>query len=77
MMHHWPKGASYLVLHSSLFRPDGAVYYDYIATNSIKSLLISSKYILNDPNTNHCWVNIAHTSKCIKNSDAHVQRQIV
>ena len=29
-----------LALHSSLFGPDGTVDYDYIITNSIKSLLI-------------------------------------
>ena len=35
--------ASYLALHSSLFEPDGAVNYDYIITNSIKSLLLGSQ----------------------------------
>ena len=34
-------GGSYLALHSSLFGPDGTVNYDYIATNSISSLLMA------------------------------------
>ena len=46
--------ASYLTLHSSLLGPDGAVNYDYIVTNSINSLLIGSKCILNGAHTNHC-----------------------
>ena len=46
--------ASYLVQHSSLFGPDGAVNYDYIVTNSINSLLIGSKCIPNGAHTNHC-----------------------
>ena len=46
--------ASYLVLHSSLFGPDGAVNYDYIVTNSINSLLIGSRCIPNGTHTNHC-----------------------
>ena len=48
------QGASYLAQHSSLFGPDGTVNYDYIVTNSIKSLLIGSKYITNGTHTNHC-----------------------
>ena len=40
MAHQLPQRASYLALHSSSFRPDGTVNYDYIVTNSIKSLLI-------------------------------------
>ena len=52
--------ASYLVLHSSLFGPDGAVNYDYIVTNSINSLLIASRCIPNAAHTNHC---LAHASK--------------
>ena len=46
--------ASYLAQHSSLFGPDGAVNYDYIITNSINSLLISSRCIPNGAHTNHC-----------------------
>ena len=46
--------ASYLALHSSLFRPDDAVNYDYIITNSINSLLIGSRCIPNGARTNHC-----------------------
>ena len=59
---------SHLALHSSLFGPDGAVNYDYIVTNSINSLLIGSRCILNGAHTNHFWVNLAQTSKLIKNS---------
>ena len=43
--------ASYLALQSSLFGPDGAVNYDYIVTNSINSLLIGSRCILNGTHT--------------------------
>ena len=60
--------ASYLVLHSSLFGPDGTVNYDYIITNSINSLLIGSKCLTSGPYINHCWANLAHASKHIKNS---------
>ena len=42
---------SYLALHSSLFGPDGTVNYDYIVTNSINSLLIGSRCILNGTHT--------------------------
>ena len=48
------QSAAHLALHSSLFGPDGAVNYDYIVTNSINSLLIGSKCILNGAHTNHC-----------------------
>ena len=66
--------ACYLALHSSLFGPDSAVNYDYIITNSItcNSLLICSRCLPNGAHTNHCWANLSHTSKCIKNSDACV-----
>ena len=63
---------SHLAQLSSLFGPDGTVNYDYIATNSINSLLIGSKCIRNGTLTNHCWANLAHASKVIKNSDVHV-----
>ena len=33
---------------------DGAVNYDYIVTNSINALLISSRRIPNGAHTNHC-----------------------
>ena len=46
--------ASYLALHSSLIGPDGAVNYDYIATNSLTLLLIGSRYIPNGAYINHC-----------------------
>ena len=36
-MVHTIDPKSYLVLHSSLFGPDGAINYDYIVTNSINS----------------------------------------
>ena len=49
-----PQRASYLALHSYLFGPDGAVNYDYIVTNSIKSLLIGSRYIPIGAHTNRC-----------------------
>ena len=45
--------ASFLALHSSHFGPDGTVNYDYIVTNSINSLLIGSRCILNGTHTNH------------------------
>ena len=48
------QSASYMTLHSSLFGPDGAINYDYIVNNSINSLLIGSRCIPNDSNTNHC-----------------------
>ena len=41
--------ASYLALHSSLFRPDCAVNYDYIVTDSINSLLAEDVYSPNLP----------------------------
>ena len=54
MMHHWAKGAFYLALHSSLFGPDGQFIMIILSTDSIKSLLIGSKCIPSDTNTNHC-----------------------
>ena len=46
--------ASYLALQSSPFGPVvHAVNYDYIVTNSINSLLIGSRCILNGAHTNH------------------------
>ena len=48
MAHHWRKELS------SLFGPDGTVNYDYIDTNSIKSLLIGGRCIPNGTHTNHC-----------------------
>ena len=50
----------------------GTVNYDYIVTNSINSFLIDSKCIPNGTHTNHCWANLAHASKLIKNSDVLV-----
>ena len=50
----WCTIGSKSSLHSSLFRPDEAVNYDYIVTNSIKSLLIGSRCIPNGAHTNHC-----------------------
>ena len=64
--------ASYLALHSSLSGPDGTVNYDYIINNSINSLLIGSRWIPNGAHTNQRWVNLAHTSKHIKNFNVHV-----
>ena len=58
---------SYFELHSSLFGPDGAINYDYDVTNSINYLLIGSRCISNVAHTNHCWANLAHASKDIKN----------
>ena len=48
------QSASYLSVHSSLFGPDGAVNYDYIVTNSINYLLISSRCIPNGTHDSHC-----------------------
>ena len=38
----------------------------YIVTNSINSLLIGSRCVLNGAHTNHFWANLAQTSKLIK-----------
>ena len=54
-------------LHSSLFGPDGTVTYDYIVTNSI-NWLVGPWCIPDGAHTNHCWANLVHASKCIKNS---------
>ena len=54
------------------FWASGAVNYDYILTNTIKSLLIGSICIPNGTHTNHCWANLPHASKHIQNSDLHV-----
>ena len=67
--------ASYLAQNSSHFEPDGAVNYDHIVTNNIKSLLIGSRCILNGTHTNNCCSNLAHTSKHIKNCDVHIIHQ--
>ena len=50
----------------------GTVNYDYFVTNSINSLLIGSKCILNGAHTNHFGANFAHASKLIKISDVHM-----
>ena len=42
----FPKSASGLAQHSSLFEPGGTVNYDYIVTNSINSLLVGSRCIV-------------------------------
>ena len=42
--------------------------YDYIVTNSINSLLISSRCIPNGAHINHFRANLAHASKYIKKS---------
>ena len=49
----------------------GAVNYDYIVNDSINSLLIGSRCFPNGTHTKHCWANLAHASKHIKNSDVH------
>ena len=63
--------ASYLALQSSLFGPVVQVHIIMIilSLNSINSLLICSRCIPNGTHTNHCWVNLAHASKLIKNPD--------
>ena len=48
--HHWPK--ELLSCHSTVLSL-GAVNYDYIVTNSINSLLVSSRCIPNGARTNH------------------------
>ena len=68
----WAQRAFYLAQHSSHFGTDGTVNYDYIVTNNINCLLIGSKCIPNGAHTNHCWANLAHASKHIKNCDVHV-----
>ena len=69
--HTVPK--SFLFPTVQLFRwASGAVNYDYIITNSIKSLLIGSICISCGAHTNHCWANLAHASKHIKNSDQDI-----
>ena len=68
--------ASYLVLHSSLFEPDGSVNYDYIVTNSINSLLIGSTCIPNGAHT-----NLAHAQNVSKTqtnpNNEHRQSKII
>ena len=59
--------ALYLALHSSFFGPDGAVTYDII-TNSINSLLISSRCIPKGAHNNHCWRKLTHAWNLINNS---------
>ena len=49
-----PKSFLFGTAQFPLFGPDGAVNYDYIVTNSINSLLIGSRCILNGAHTNHC-----------------------
>ena len=46
----------------------GAVNSNYIVTNSINSLLIGSRCILNGAQTYHFWANLAHAPKLIKSS---------
>ena len=49
MAHHWVK--ELLIWHCTvLFGPNGAANYDYIITNSINWLKLSS----NGTHTNHC-----------------------
>ena len=48
-----PKSFLFSTAQFSLWA-NGAVNYDYIVTNSIKSLLIGSRCILNGTHTNHC-----------------------
>ena len=50
----------------------GAVNFDYIVTNSISSLLIGSRCILNGAHTNHFRANLAHASRRSKNPDLHI-----
>ena len=68
MAHHWPKD---LIWHCTVLSlwAIGAVNYDDFITTTIKSLLIGSRCIPNGAHTNYCWANLAHASKCIKNSD--------
>ena len=46
--------ASYLDTAQFSLWASGAVNYDYIVTNGIKSLLIGSRCIPNGTHTNHC-----------------------
>ena len=48
-----PKSFLFGTVHFSHWA-SGAVNYDYIVTNSIKSLLIGSRCIPNGSHTNHC-----------------------
>ena len=48
-----PKSFLFGTVQFSLWA-SGAVNYDYIVTNSIKSLLIGSRRIPNGAHTNHC-----------------------
>ena len=63
-----PKSLLFGTAQFSLWA-SGTINYDYILTNSINSLLIGSRCILNGAHTNHFWANLAQTSKLIKNSD--------
>ena len=57
---------AYLALHSSLFGP---VVQLIIIQLSLTASLIGSRCIPNGTHTNHCWANLAHNSKFIKNSE--------
>ena len=46
----------------------GAVNYDYIVTNSINSLLIGSRCILNGVHTNHFGPKLQNLSKDLHNN---------
>ena len=59
----------YFALVSSLFETDDTDNYEYLVNNSIKSLLIGSRSILNGKQT-----NLAHASKCIKKSACHISK---
>ena len=63
--------ASYLALHNSLFRPDGAVTcsYDNVVTNSSNTLLMGSRCIPNGTHTEPIWPML------IKNSVYYIHVQ--
>ena len=70
--------ASYLVLYSSLFGPDGAVNYDYIVANSINCLLIGSRCIHNGTLTivEPIWPMLQNISKTLTCSvSAHLKQK--
>ena len=54
----------------------GAINYDYIITNSTICLLIGSRCFPYGAHTNH-WANLAHASKCIKNSAYNIYTCII
>ena len=64
MAHHWPK--ELLIWHYTVLSlASGAVNYDYIVTNSIKTLLIGSRCIPNGTHVEPIWPMLQKVSKTL------------